>query len=57
MKAFLNFFWQFGEINFRNSRFRFDDDAIRIDTSDSGVFVLFTVNRSEVFGERGSRER
>ena len=53
MKTFLNFFWQFDEVNFRDSRFRFDDDAIRIDASDSGVFVLFAVNRFEVFREGG----
>ena len=53
MKAFLNFLWQFDEVNFRNSRFRFDDDAIRIDASDSGVFVFFAVNRFEVFREGG----
>jgi hypothetical protein len=57
MKSFLTFLWQFDEVNFRDSRFRFDDDAIRIDASDSGVFVFFAVNRFEVFGERGSCER
>ena len=53
MKAFLNVFWEFDKINLRDSRFRFDDDAIRIDASDSGVFVFFAVNRFEVFGEGG----
>ena len=57
MKLFLNFFRQFDEVNFRDSRFRFDDDAIRIDTSHSGVFVFFAVNGFEIFGERGSYER
>ena len=57
MKAFLNVFWQFGEVNLRDSRVCFDDDAIGFDARDRGIFVFFAVNRIEVFGECGSRER
>ena len=57
MKVFLNFFWQFGEVNLCDSRVRFDDDAIGFDARDRGVFVFFAVNCFEVFGERGSCER
>ena len=56
MKAFLNFLGQFGEVNFRNSRFGFDDDAIRIDTSDSGLFVFPAVNRFEVLRESAATQ-
>jgi len=51
--VFLNFFWEFSEINLRDSGFRFHDDAIGIDTSDSCVFVLLAVNRREILCEGG----
>ena len=57
MKVFLNVFRQFGEVNLRDSRVCFHDDAIGFDARDRGIFVFFAVNRFEVFGECGSRER
>jgi hypothetical protein len=53
MKAFLNVLWEFDEIKLRNSRFRFDKDAIRVGTSDSRVFVFFAVKGCEVISENG----
>ena len=53
MKALLNVFRQFGEVNLCNSRVCFDDDAIGFDARDRGVFVFLAVNRFEVFGESG----
>ena len=51
MKTFLNFFWQFGEINLRDSGFRLNDDAIGLDARDRRVFVLLTVDGCEVLGK------
>ena len=51
MKAFLNLFRQFTEIDFRDSRFRFQNNAARLDAADRGIFVFFAVRRLEVVSE------
>ena len=51
MKTFLNFFRQFDEINFRDSRLGFEHDAVRLDPAYRDVFVFFPVNRFEVVSE------
>jgi len=59
MKAFLNVFREFKEIDFRNSRFGSDHDPVRFDAADLGVLVFFAVNGFEVLGEcegRGQRK-
>ena len=50
MKAFLNVFRQFNEIDFRNSRFGANHDPIRFDTGDRSVFVYLAVDGFEVLG-------
>jgi hypothetical protein len=58
VKPFLNVFRQFGEINFQDSRFRFEHNAVGFDPADRRVFVFFAVNGFEVLGEcegRGQR--
>jgi hypothetical protein len=57
MKVFLNVFRQFVEVNLRDSGVCFHDDAIGFDARDLGIFVFLAVNRLEVFGECGGRER
>ena len=51
MKAFLNLFRQFTEIDFRDSRFGFQNNAVRLDAADRGIFVCFAVKRFEVVGK------
>jgi hypothetical protein len=41
-------FWQFNEIDFRNSRFGFNHDPVRFDMADRSVFVYLAVDRFEV---------
>ena len=53
MKPLLNLFWEFGEVNFCDSQFGFDDDTVRLDAADSCVFVFFPVKRFEVLREDG----
>jgi hypothetical protein len=36
---------------FRDSRFRFQNNAVRLDAADRGIFVFFAVNGFEVLGE------
>src|SRR6266566_1879993 len=57
MKAFLNLFRQLSEVNFRDSRFGNERNAVWLDTTDFGVFVFFSVNRFEVIGERDGCEK
>ena len=57
MKALLDFFREFGEVNLCDSRFRFDHDAIRLDTSNRGIFVFFAINGFEVLAESGRHEQ
>jgi hypothetical protein len=56
MKAFLNVFREFNEIDLRNSRFGFNHDPVRFDTTDLGIFVFLAANRFEVVRERDRRE-
>ena len=51
VKAFLNVFRQFSEVNFRDSRFALKYDAVSFHTADRYVVVLFAVNCFEVIGE------
>jgi hypothetical protein len=51
MKTFLNLFRQFGEINFRDSRFADEHNAVGFDSADRDVFVFFPVNSFEVVSE------
>src|SRR6266566_2316044 len=46
-----------GEVNFRDSRFGNERNAVWLDTTDFGVFVFFSVNRFEVIGERDGCEK
>jgi hypothetical protein len=52
MKPFLNVLWELREIELRDSRFGFNDNAVRIDSGDTGVFVLFAVERCEILRDR-----
>jgi len=56
MKAFLNVFRQFSEINFGDSRFASQNNAVRLDAADLSVFVFLAVNRFEVVAKDDGRE-
>src|SRR5437016_108578 len=51
MKAFLNVFREFNEIDFRNSRFGSNHDPVRFDTADRSVFVYLAIKCFEVVGK------
>jgi len=51
MKAFLNLFRQFGEVNFRDSRTADEHNAIGFDSADRDILVFFPVNHFEVVSE------
>ena len=51
METFLNAFGQFSEVNFRDSRFAFEHNAIRFDSAYLCVFVFLPINRFEVIGQ------
>jgi len=57
MKAFLNLFGQFIEIDFRDSRFGFQNNAVGFDAADRDIFVFFAVNGFEVLGENDWRKQ
>src|SRR5438046_6268772 len=58
MKALLNLFRQFGEINLRDSRTGDEHNAIWLDSAYRDVFVFFSVNRFEVVscGSKGKQQ-
>jgi hypothetical protein len=56
MKTFLNIFRQLDEIDFRDSRFVFQDDAVRLHPSHGGILVFFPADQFEIVSERGCRE-
>src|SRR5213078_3935201 len=56
LKTFLNLFRQLGEINFRDSRFTDEDNAVGFDSAYLNVFVFFPVNRFEVVTEGDCRK-
>jgi len=51
MKTFLNLFRQFGEVDFRDSRFADEHNAVGFDSANRDVFVFFAVNRLEIVSE------
>jgi len=56
MKTFLNFFRELDEINFGDSRFAFEYNAIGFDAADRDVFVFFASNSLEVVSQGDCRE-
>jgi hypothetical protein len=57
MKAFLNLFRQFIEIDFRDYRFGFQNNAVRLDVADCGIFysLPLTVLKSSAKAPDGKR--
>ena len=57
MKAFLNLFGQFIEIDFRDSRFGFQNNAVGLDAADRDIFVFLplTVLKSSAKTIGGNR--
>ena len=53
MKTLLNVFGQLDKINFRDSRFSFQHNAIRFNPANSRIFVFSPVDRLEVVGTCG----
>jgi hypothetical protein len=55
MKTVLNLLGQLGKINFRDSRFADQHNAVGFDSADLDVLVFFPINRFEIVSESNGR--